>query len=87
MVQKFNKSEIMKRAHHIRRHSWHCSMSEALRQAWLEAKRNRSERMACEKISALSSASAADRRNAALYKHVVFGKNDWAVDYSRRYRY
>lgn len=69
MTQKFNKSEIMKAAHRIRNHSWNCTMSQALKEAWRRAKKE------------------AAQRNARMYQHVVFGKNDWVMDYGRKYRY
>lgn len=42
MTQKFNKSEIMKAAHRIRNHSWNCTMSQALKEAWRRVKKERS---------------------------------------------
>lgn len=86
MKQNFNKSHIMQRAHYIRRHSWNCSMSEALKQAWSEVKRNLSESIKSSNLMNSMKRTKADERNAQLYKNVIFGKNDWAVSYGRRYR-
>lgn len=87
MKQNFNKSQIMQRAHYIRRHSWNCSMSEALKQAWREVKRNLSESIKSSNLMNSMKRTKADERNAQLYKNVIFGKNDWAVSYGRRYRF
>ena len=87
MKQNFNKSQIMKRAHYIRRHSWNCTMSEALRQAWTEAKRNLAEGAKRNDMMKSMKRTKADERNAQLYKNVIFGKNDWSVSYGRRYRF
>lgn len=87
MTQKFNKSEIMKAAHRIRNHSWNCTMSQALKEAWRRAKKESAQREESEKRMASMKSSKADQRNARMYQHVVFGKNDWVIGYGRKYRY
>ena len=62
-------------------------MSEALRQAWTEAKRNLAESAKRNDMMKSMKRTKADERNAQLYKNVIFGKNDWAVSYGRRYRF
>lgn len=49
MTQKFNKSEIMKAAYRIRNHSWNCTMSQALKEAWRRAKKEAAQREESEK--------------------------------------
>ena len=83
MKAKFNKSEIMKSAHRIYRNSW-CTMSEALKEAWRLAKSAMKEREAMKKRAASFKRSAYDEKNANMYKNVIFGKNDWRVDYGYR---
>lgn len=87
MAQKFNKSEIMKAAHRIRNHSWNCTMSQALKEAWCRAKQEAAQREESEKCIASMKSGKADQRNARMYQHVAFGRNDWAVSYGRKYRY
>ena len=63
------------------------STSQALKEAWRRAKKEAAQREESEKRMASMKSSKADQRNARMYQHVVFGKNDWAIDYGRKYRY
>lgn len=82
MKATFNKSEIMKTAHRIYRNSW-CTMSQALKEAWRRAKVEMKEREARRESRPCSSTSY-DKKNAFVYRNVIFGKNDWAFDYGYR---
>ena len=83
-MKRYDKSQIMRRAHYIREHAF-CSMSEALKQSWKEAKRQAeiSERFGSRDLKA----TGYDRRNAREFRNVRFGRNDWAFLYGRKYNW
>lgn len=84
-MKRYDKSQIMRRAHYIREHAF-CSMSEALKISWKEARKQAeaADRFGRERNMKMTEY---DRRNAREFRNVRFGRNDWAFLYGRRYNW
>lgn len=88
-MKRYNKSEIMKNAHRIYRCTFNITFGQALKKAWKIAK----DAVAYEEYSKARYANRSeawkrqDEQLNRLYSNVTFGRNDWAVDYGRRYRF
>ena len=87
-MKRYDKSQIMKNAWYLYLHSWNITFSEALKYAWKKAKQEaaRKEREEKELETAKENRSAFSKRNYRMYKNVQFGRNDWAMDYGRKYK-
>lgn len=82
-AQKYNKSEIMKRAWYFFRRSCGCSFAECLKDAWKMAKEAAIDRERQAARTAEYKAKYGKRDN--YYARIYTGRNDWQVSYGHRY--
>lgn len=88
MATKYNKSAIMKNAHRHHARTINETWSEAMKWAWALAKQQVADAEASAKRSAEYKAKYGKKNEELnrVYANVRFGRNDWAVDYGKRYR-
>lgn len=82
MAAKYDKSQVMKRAWYIYRHSY-CTFSEALKESWKRFKEEVSmqEKAAKRSNEFQSKMKARNYRLNRTYHGCWFGHNDWRRDY------
>ena len=82
-TQKYDKSQIMKRAWYFFRHRCCCSFAECLKDAWKMAKEAAidRERQAARTAEYKAKYGKRDNYFANLYRN----RNDWQVSYGHRY--
>lgn len=82
MAAKYNKSEVMRKAWYIYRHSF-MSFSEALKESWKRIKDDvaSKERLAAHSAGNAKKNGAYNYRLERAYYGCDFGRNDWNRDY------
>lgn len=84
----YNRSFIMRNAWRHFRCCFNITFADALRWAWNRAKEERrNEEYSAKRASEYQKKyGKQDKQFANLYRNAVFGKNDYAVSYGRKYK-
>lgn len=85
---KYNKSQIMRTAHHIRNSRWNMTFGEALKESWKRAKgmasaQDTETKRLNDKTKKDGFYARFDKKLAREYRNVRFGRNDWAMDHRK----
>lgn len=91
-AKNFNKSQIMKRAWNCyRKHNDTMTFGQCLKWSWKKAwEELRKVSLGSWIMASMHKEQKIEKRraetNKRIYRNVVFGRNDWVMDYGRRYR-